>query len=81
MIHLSMGKNHCSQFYQSSEVMSFSFYHNYSKHNVCYLRSLSMLHRNKNIALVGNPNSGKSSLFNLLPGLNNKFATLRGLTF
>jgi len=80
MIHLSMGKNHCSQFYQSSEVMSFSFYHNYSKHNVCYLRSLSMLHRNKNIALVGNPNSGKSSLFNLLTGLNQKIGNFPGVT-
>ncbi|HMT36337.1 MAG TPA: FeoB small GTPase domain-containing protein, partial [Chitinophagaceae bacterium] len=39
-----------------------------------------MLHRNKNIALVGNPNSGKSSLFNLLTGLNQKIGNFPGVT-
>lgn len=36
--------------------------------------------RNKNIALVGNPNSGKSSLFNLLTGLNQKVGNFPGVT-
>lgn len=33
-----------------------------------------------NIALVGNPNSGKSSLFNLLTGLNQKVGNFPGVT-
>jgi ferrous iron transport protein B len=32
------------------------------------------------IALAGNPNSGKSSLFNLLTGLNQKIANFPGVT-
>jgi ferrous iron transport protein B len=35
---------------------------------------------NINIALVGNPNSGKSSLFNLLTGLNQKVGNFPGVT-
>jgi len=34
----------------------------------------------KNIALVGNPNSGKSSLFNALTGLNQKVGNFPGVT-
>src|SRR4026209_330090 len=33
-----------------------------------------------NIALVGNPNSGKSSLFNQLTGLNQKIGNFPGVT-
>ncbi len=33
-----------------------------------------------NIALVGNPNSGKSSLFNALTGLNQKVSNFPGVT-
>jgi len=33
-----------------------------------------------NIALVGNPNSGKSTVFNLLTGLNQKVANFPGVT-
>ncbi|MGH2642538.1 MAG: FeoB small GTPase domain-containing protein, partial [Chitinophagaceae bacterium] len=33
-----------------------------------------------NIALAGNPNSGKSSLFNLLTGLNQKVGNFPGVT-
>lgn len=36
--------------------------------------------RNKNIALVGNPNSGKTSLFNVLTGLNQKVGNFPGVT-
>lgn len=36
--------------------------------------------RNINIALVGNPNSGKSSLFNSLTGLNQKVGNFPGVT-
>src|SRR3954470_15249528 len=32
------------------------------------------------IALVGNPNSGKSSLFNVLTGLNQKIGNFPGVT-
>ena len=32
------------------------------------------------IALVGNPNSGKSSLFNALTGLNQKVGNFPGVT-
>ena len=34
----------------------------------------------KRIALVGNPNSGKSSLFNQLTGLNQKIGNFPGVT-
>src|SRR6187431_739981 len=34
----------------------------------------------KKIALVGNPNSGKSSLFNVLTGLNQKVGNFPGVT-
>ena len=33
-----------------------------------------------NIALVGNPNNGKSSLFNVLTGLNQKVGNFPGVT-
>lgn len=36
--------------------------------------------RKLNIALVGNPNSGKSSLFNVLTGLNQKVGNFPGVT-
>ncbi|MBL7764552.1 MAG: ferrous iron transport protein B [Chitinophagaceae bacterium] len=38
------------------------------------------LKKNINIALVGNPNSGKSSLFNVLTGLNQKVGNFPGVT-
>jgi ferrous iron transport protein B len=38
------------------------------------------LNRQLNIALVGNPNSGKSSLFNSLTGLNQKVGNFPGVT-
>jgi ferrous iron transport protein B len=36
--------------------------------------------KTKNIALVGNPNCGKSTLFNILTGLNQKISNLPGTT-
>ena len=39
-----------------------------------------ILSKNLNIALVGNPNSGKSSLFNVLTGLNQKVGNFPGVT-
>ncbi|HEX4852193.1 MAG TPA: FeoB small GTPase domain-containing protein, partial [Puia sp.] len=39
-----------------------------------------MSKRNIHIALVGNPNSGKSSLFNALTGLNQKVGNFPGVT-
>ncbi|MGF2413942.1 ferrous iron transport protein B [Ferruginibacter sp.] len=39
-----------------------------------------MLSKNLNIALVGNPNSGKTSLFNSLTGLNQKVGNFPGVT-
>ncbi len=39
-----------------------------------------MLKKIKNIALVGNPNCGKSSLFNALTGLNQKVGNFPGVT-
>ncbi len=38
------------------------------------------MNKNINIALVGNPNSGKSSLFNALTGLNQQVANFPGVT-
>jgi ferrous iron transport protein B len=38
------------------------------------------LEKQLNIALVGNPNSGKSSLFNSLTGLNQKVGNFPGVT-
>jgi ferrous iron transport protein B len=40
----------------------------------------SILTKNLNIALVGNPNSGKTSLFNALTGLNQKVGNFPGVT-
>ncbi len=40
----------------------------------------TILKKNINIALVGNPNSGKSSLFNVLTGLNQKVGNFPGVT-
>ena len=40
----------------------------------------SILKKKINIALVGNPNSGKSSLFNVLTGLNQKVGNFPGVT-
>lgn len=39
-----------------------------------------LLRRKLNIAIVGNPNSGKSSLFNCLTGLNQKVGNFPGVT-
>lgn len=39
-----------------------------------------MVNKNVHIALVGNPNSGKSSLFNCLTGLNQKVGNFPGVT-
>src|SRR5436190_21830751 len=39
-----------------------------------------MLSISQKIALVGNPNSGKSSLFNQLTGLNQKIGNFPGVT-
>lgn len=39
-----------------------------------------MIVNKPNIALIGNPNSGKSSLFNLLTGLNQKVGNFPGVT-
>lgn len=39
-----------------------------------------ILNKNINIALVGNPNSGKSSLFNALTGLNQQVGNFPGVT-
>ncbi len=39
-----------------------------------------ILKKNLNIALVGNPNSGKSSLFNVLTGLHQKVGNFPGVT-
>jgi ferrous iron transport protein B len=36
--------------------------------------------KSKNIALIGNPNCGKSTLFNVLTGLNQKISNLPGTT-
>ncbi len=41
---------------------------------------LTHLAKEINIALVGNPNSGKSSLFNVLTGLNQKVGNFPGVT-
>jgi ferrous iron transport protein B len=41
---------------------------------------VNILTKNINIALVGNPNSGKSSLFNALTGLNQKVGNFPGVT-
>ena len=45
-----------------------------------YICNHSILNRLKNIALVGNPNSGKSSLFNSLTGLKQKVGNFPGVT-
>ena len=41
---------------------------------------IELLKKNINIALVGNPNSGKTSLFNVLTGLNQKVGNFPGVT-
>lgn len=46
-----------------------------------YLNLLSSLQNNKiKVALIGNPNAGKSSLFNALTGLNQKTGNYAGVT-
>lgn len=45
-----------------------------------YLFLQDLEKRNVHIALVGNPNSGKSSLFNCLTGLNQKVGNFPGVT-
>jgi len=47
---------------------------------VVNLRSNQFLAKKLNIAIVGNPNSGKSSLFNCLTGLNQKVGNFPGVT-
>lgn len=42
--------------------------------------TLRLLNNTLHIALVGNPNSGKSSLFNVLTGLNQKVGNFPGVT-
>src|SRR6218665_3469550 len=39
-----------------------------------------MSHENINIALIGNPNTGKTSLFNQLTGLNQQVGNYPGIT-
>lgn len=46
----------------------------------CHRFAQFMTERLQNIALVGNPNSGKSSLFNALTGLNQKVGNFPGVT-
>src|SRR5436190_20696326 len=43
-------------------------------------RQTKTFSKNLKVALVGNPNSGKSTLFNLLTGLNQKVANFPGVT-
>ncbi len=57
-------------FYPSRKATELSFRY------FCQLVSASTVH----IALVGNPNSGKSSLFNALTGLNQKVGNFPGVT-
>ncbi len=57
-------------FYPSRKASQLSFRY------FCQLVSASTVH----IALVGNPNSGKSSLFNALTGLNQKVGNFPGVT-
>ena len=45
-----------------------------------YFCTLTLKTTNLHIALVGNPNSGKSSLFNALTGLNQKVGNFPGVT-
>ncbi|MFM1793962.1 MAG: ferrous iron transport protein [Bacteroidota bacterium] len=45
-----------------------------------YLWKAKMIEKKPNIALIGNPNSGKSSLFNLLTGLRQKVGNFPGVT-
>lgn len=51
---------------------------NLKKRNLVFLQIVSV--RTIQIALVGNPNSGKSSLFNTLTGLNQKVGNFPGVT-
>lgn len=44
------------------------------------MRTVSLMQHSLSIALVGNPNSGKSSLFNVLTGLNQKVGNFPGVT-
>src|SRR3982751_1280049 len=44
------------------------------------LNFITLVRINLNIALVGNPNSGKTSLFNVLTGLNQKVGNFPGVT-
>jgi len=43
-------------------------------------RNISRVEKKLHIALIGNPNSGKSSLFNALTGLNQKVGNFPGVT-
>lgn len=45
-----------------------------------YLCAQPFMQKNLSIALVGNPNSGKTSLFNALTGLNQKVGNFAGVT-
>ena len=36
--------------------------------------------KNSNVALIGNPNTGKTSIFNALTGLNQKVGNYPGIT-
>src|SRR5690606_17939565 len=51
-----------------------------SLHHFLSLRSFDRMQQSLNIALAGNPNSGKSSLFNALTGLNQKVGNFPGVT-
>src|SRR5690606_38621248 len=47
---------------------------------ICYYNFVKNLVSDLKIALVGNPNTGKSTLFNLLTGLNQKIGNFPGIT-
>lgn len=47
---------------------------------ICCLKKIKLVSTSVQIALAGNPNSGKSSLFNALSGLNQKVGNFPGVT-